>query len=655
MAEQTTPDLILRAFKVELRPTVEQRRYLERAAGVARFAYNWALARWRLEYRMHRLLVEHPERSARLLERWGSEYAAPARAAAKAHQRFVGLAARLAPSVSPEQIAERWKRRCPARPPNAYGLHAKLTQLKKAEFPWMREVTAYAVREAVADVGVAYSHFFRRLKEGAVGREAGEPRFRAKRPDCAWHADQGNAIRTKSELVRVTGRRTDRFTLPREPGRKKPPTIEREVSRVREEWRSSVYLSGLGWVKCCPGQRLPSASFDSKAKAWVGDPGVKLCGVGFSRRGNRWFAAVRAWVPRPKPRVKREPGKRIGVEVGVRELAVTSTDRRFSGMRDIERINRAIRKRQLWERRMARRYQAGKSRSQQSAGWHEARRKVSKYHRLVALLRDEVLHHASRRIVDQGAEVVLMRDMRVRDMIRRDNKHAPEAIRARNALAPMVHHVGMYELRRKVEYKQKWAGGAFVAIPHDEPITRTCHACGVVRESEPPYGRPWHCAACGSVNDRELNAAKNLENYRTPSGAPVAGPGTRGRKTRRKAGTTAATTAKPGASPGKPDGTDGADAGAERATAPTARLGSGNGAARKAPARRAEKRVDSTTQPGSPGEPGAHQAVSKQRENSGAHGAMGHGSQPNPEGARGARADRSQSGNQDSETATGSA
>src|SRR5690606_31815053 len=138
---------------------------------------------------------------------------------------------------------------------------------------------------------------------------------------------------------------------------------------------------------------------------WLGDPGVKLCAVGFSRKNGRWFAAVRAWVPRPKPRVEREPGKRIGVEVGVRELAVTSTDRRFAGMRDIERINRAIMKRNLWERRMARRHQAGKSRSQQSAGWHEARRMVARYHRLVALLRDEVLHYTSRRIVDQGAEV----------------------------------------------------------------------------------------------------------------------------------------------------------------------------------------------------------------------------------------------------------
>src|SRR5690606_7619023 len=140
----------------------------------------------------------------------------------------------------------------------------------------------------------------------------------------------------------------------------------------------------------------------------------------------------------------------------------------------------------------------------------------------------------------------------------RDNKHAPEAIRARNALAPMLHHVGMYELRRKAEYKPEWAGGAFVAIPHDEPIPRTRHACGVVRERGPPAGRPWHCAACGAARGRELNAPKNLENYRTPSGAPGAGPGTRGRKTRRKAGTTAATTAKPRASPGKPDGTDGA-------------------------------------------------------------------------------------------------
>jgi putative transposase len=38
------------AHRVRLVPTREQEIYFRRASGVARFAYNWALAQWRQEY-----------------------------------------------------------------------------------------------------------------------------------------------------------------------------------------------------------------------------------------------------------------------------------------------------------------------------------------------------------------------------------------------------------------------------------------------------------------------------------------------------------------------------------------------------------------------------------------------------------------------------
>lgn len=42
---------MLLAHKIALQPNPEQRIYLTRAAGTARFAYNWALAEWPRQYR----------------------------------------------------------------------------------------------------------------------------------------------------------------------------------------------------------------------------------------------------------------------------------------------------------------------------------------------------------------------------------------------------------------------------------------------------------------------------------------------------------------------------------------------------------------------------------------------------------------------------
>jgi transposase len=43
-------NLIL-AHKIALDPNTEQRSYLARAAGTARFAYNWALAEWQRQHK----------------------------------------------------------------------------------------------------------------------------------------------------------------------------------------------------------------------------------------------------------------------------------------------------------------------------------------------------------------------------------------------------------------------------------------------------------------------------------------------------------------------------------------------------------------------------------------------------------------------------
>lgn len=42
--------MTLLAHRIELRPSRMAVRYFRRAAGVARFAYNWALARWKEHY-----------------------------------------------------------------------------------------------------------------------------------------------------------------------------------------------------------------------------------------------------------------------------------------------------------------------------------------------------------------------------------------------------------------------------------------------------------------------------------------------------------------------------------------------------------------------------------------------------------------------------
>lgn len=427
----------LRAYKVRLDPTVEQLRYLERCTGVARAAYNWTLAEWRRWYRWHTLHGRgHEARARQLILRWGG--------------------------TPPVYDA--------SKKPSAYALHGELTEIKRQQFPWMTEVSSYVVREATGDVGLAYKHFFRRLKAGEKGRAAGAPRFRARRPNGNWHVDQGSALDVRHDAIWCPG-------------------LAKKGSKEEAD----------GWIRVARNQRgyIPT--------------GLKLCGVGFSRVAGKWYAAIRAHGPE-RADVPRRPDSRLGIEVGVRHLAVTSAGHRFGAIREIDSLPALERRLRLWQRRAARRFIKGRKTRDQSARWRAAQHEVAKYYAAIARCRADVLHKTSRAIVDIGASTVIVRDMRVRDMLRRDNKRTTEEQRARNALAPMVAKVGMFGLRRQLEYKQKWAGGTVVVAPNAHPTTRLCSRCGVVRETEPGYPG-WRCAECNTRHDRELNAAINLKDF----------------------------------------------------------------------------------------------------------------------------------------------
>lgn len=108
---------MLIAHKIALDPNNAQATYLARAAGTARFAYNWALAEWQRQYE-----------------------------AAKADPTL----------PKPSQAA----------------LRRKLNAIKRERFPWMLEVTKNAPQMAIVQLGQAFRNFF-------AGR-ARYPRFRKK-------------------------------------------------------------------------------------------------------------------------------------------------------------------------------------------------------------------------------------------------------------------------------------------------------------------------------------------------------------------------------------------------------------------------------------------------------------------------------------------
>ena len=69
---------------------------------------------------------------------------------------------------------------------------------------------------------------------------------------------------------------------------------------------------------------------------------------------------------------------------------------------------------------------------------------------------------------------------------------------------------GWSQLMRCVEEKAAQYGRTFAKIGRFEPTSQVCSACGVKDGPKPLSVREWACAACGTVHDRDVNAARNI-------------------------------------------------------------------------------------------------------------------------------------------------
>src|SRR5437588_962170 len=108
---------MIKAHKIRLRPRPDQATYFARAAGTARYAFNWAVAEWKRQY----------------------------------------------------EAGEK---------PSALKLRTQFHALRKQQLPWTYNVTKCAIEGAFMDLAAAFKNFFEGRK---AGRKTGYPKFKSKK------------------------------------------------------------------------------------------------------------------------------------------------------------------------------------------------------------------------------------------------------------------------------------------------------------------------------------------------------------------------------------------------------------------------------------------------------------------------------------------
>ena len=192
------------------------------------------------------------------------------------------------------------------------------------------------------------------------------------------------------------------------------------------------------------------------------------------------------------------PGSVVGVDLGVKTLAVLSTGREFPNPRH---SNRAARKVRHLNRAVSRRVgpydNATKTRRAPSNRWRRAFAALGKAQGRVADQRKDGLHKLTTSLSKEFGTVVI-EDLNVAGMVKN------------RRLARHISDASFGELRRQLEYKTAWNGGRTVVVDRWFPSSKTCSGCGAVKTKLDLSVRTYICTECGLVLDRDLNAARNL-------------------------------------------------------------------------------------------------------------------------------------------------
>jgi putative transposase len=175
----------------------------------------------------------------------------------------------------------------------------------------------------------------------------------------------------------------------------------------------------------------------------------------------------------------------VGVDAGITSLLTLSTGEKIANPRHERRDRKRLAKAQ---RELSHKVKG-------SANREKARRKVARVHARVTDRRADSLHKLSTRIIRENQTVVI-EDLSIRNMVRN------------HSLARAISDASWSEFRRMLEYKADWHGRTVIAVDRFYPSSKTCSACGAIAAKMPLSVREWECRRCGTVHDRDVNAAK---------------------------------------------------------------------------------------------------------------------------------------------------
>lgn len=212
---------------------------------------------------------------------------------------------------------------------------------------------------------------------------------------------------------------------------------------------------------------------------------VKQANVSF--QNGKWFCSFLVEVDNYK-KVSGQQGS-VGIDLGVKDLATLSDGTTFQKS---NKLSLSLKKLAKLQKKLSKKKKG-------SNRYAKAKLSISRLHFRIRKQREALLNNVSHTIAAKY-KTICLEDLSISSMTKGKDKD----------LNRMILDVGMYELRRQLEYKSFLRGVDIHFVDRYYPSSKIHHSCGFKNDKLKLGEASWKCENCGKQVDRDLNAAKNI-------------------------------------------------------------------------------------------------------------------------------------------------
>ncbi|MGC9772286.1 IS200/IS605 family element RNA-guided endonuclease TnpB [Fervidobacterium islandicum] len=178
----------------------------------------------------------------------------------------------------------------------------------------------------------------------------------------------------------------------------------------------------------------------------------------------------------------------VALDLGLKSFHVDSNGNRVEAPKVLAKYEKKLKKLQ----------KALSRKKVKSKNFEKARIKLAKLYQKISNIRNDFLEKLSLQVINEN-QVIICEDLRVKNLVKN------------RRLAKSIHDASWSKFLRMLKYKAERRSRIFIQVSPNFPSSQTCSDCGYKNEEVKDLSvRIWECPRCGSVHDRDFNAARNI-------------------------------------------------------------------------------------------------------------------------------------------------